>query len=244
MQHLKCTSTFKIFELHAEFVKYAWQFVKASILTLFHCLQKIPPPIHNIILKLLEDLGPDLPDITPCRFLQHAIICDYLTKRFLGIHTPMLMDLHASLANWEHIHAYINQAVQTFYPHGTGWKGNCYKYHQIILTGIFEAVGLIHFKATQDKKLSPEDIYIWFSEEIHLGLPSHKEDDPEQSEDPLRIIVCLTKECSCHLLEAQYLQSDIGFYEFELGGLDLDSHTSITFLYSKTHLWILTWPST
>ena len=118
------------------------------------------------------------------------------------------------------------------------------KYHQIIMTKIFKTVGLMHFKAIQDKKLSPEDIYIWFAEEIHLGLPLYKEDNPEWSEEPLRIIVHMTKESSCCLLEAQYLQSGIGFYEFELGGLDLDLHTSITFLYSKTHLWILTWPST
>ena len=34
------------------------------------------------------------------------------------------------------------------------------KYHQIIMTKIFKTVGLMHFKAIQDKKLSPEDIYI------------------------------------------------------------------------------------
>ena len=80
------------------------------------------------------------------------------------------------------------------------------KYHQIfILTGILKTVGLLHFKATQDEKLFPEDIYIWFAKEIHIGLPSHEEDDPERSEEPLRIIVCMTKESSHHLLDAQYL---------------------------------------
>ena len=48
------------------------------------------------------------------------ITCDYLMKRFLGIHAPILVYLHVSLANQEHIRAYIKQAVQTFYPHGTG----------------------------------------------------------------------------------------------------------------------------
>ena len=49
----------------------------------------------------------------------------------------------------------------------------------------------------------------------------------------------MTKESSHCLLDAQYLQSNIGFkriigfYEFELRGLDLDSHTSITFLLAK-----------
>lgn len=94
-------------------------------------------------------------------------------------------------------------------------------------------VGLLHFKATQDEKLSPENVYIRVAEEINIGLPSHEEDDLERSEEPLRIIICMTKESSKRLLDAQYLQSDIGFkrivgfYEFELGGLEFDSHTSI-----------------
>ena len=75
----------------------------------------------------------------------------------------------------------------------------------------------MHFKATQDEKLSPEDIYIWFAEEIHLGLPSHKEDNPEWSEEPLRIIVCMTKESSRHLLEAQYLQVTLDSMNLSLG---------------------------
>lgn len=65
-----------------------------------------------------------------------------------------------------------------------------------------------------------------------MVLPSHEEDDPERRDEPLRLIICMTKESSARLLEAQYLQSDIGFkriigfYEFELGGLDWDSRTS------------------
>ena len=57
-------------------------------------------------------------------------------------------------------------------------------------------IGLLHFKATQDEKTSPEDIYIRFAEEIHIGIPSHEEDEPERSEEPLRIIICMTKESS------------------------------------------------
>ena len=130
MQHLKCTSTFKIFEPHAEFHEVCPKLLAVCEGEHSHFVPlptKIPPPICDIILKLVGDLGPDLPDITPRRFLWHTITCDYLMKRFPGIHAPMLMDLHASLANWEHICAYIKQAVQTFYPHGTGWKGNCYE---------------------------------------------------------------------------------------------------------------------
>ena len=130
MQHLECTSTFKIFEPHAKFCEVCPKILAVCEGEHSHFVPlptKTPPPICDIILKLLEDLGPDLPDIIPHRFLQHAITCDYLMKRFLGIHAPMLMDLHASLANQEHICAYIKQAVQTFYLYGTGWKGNCYK---------------------------------------------------------------------------------------------------------------------
>ena len=130
MQHLECVSTFKIFEPHAEFRELCPKILVVCEGMHSHFIPlptKTPPPIRDIILKLLEDLGPDLPDITPRRFLRHAITRDYLTKRFPGIHAPMLVDLHVSLANREHIRAYIKQAVRTFYPHGTGWKGNCYE---------------------------------------------------------------------------------------------------------------------
>ena len=99
MQHLECMSTFKIFKPHAEFHEVCPKILVVCEGEHSHFVPlptKTPPPICDIILKLLEDLGPDLPDITPCRF---AITCDYLTKRFPGIHAPMLMDLHASLAN-------------------------------------------------------------------------------------------------------------------------------------------------
>lgn len=85
---------------------------------------KTPPPVRNIIMQLLEDLGPDLPDITPRGFLRHPIARSYLQKRFPDLHAPTLADLHVSLANREHIRSYIVQAVREFYPHGTGWKGD------------------------------------------------------------------------------------------------------------------------
>ena len=65
-----------------------------------------------------------------------------------------------------------------------------------------------------------------------MGIPLHEEDEPERSEEPLSIIICMTKESSRWLLDAQYLLSDIGFkriidfYEFELMGHYFDSHTS------------------
>lgn len=127
MEHLECTSTFKVFEPHAEYREVCPKILVVCEGEHSHFVPlptKTPPPIRDTIMKLLEDLGPDLPDITPRRFLRHSIIRDYLAKKFPNIHTPTLADLHVSLANREHVRAYIKQAVQEFYPHGTGWKGN------------------------------------------------------------------------------------------------------------------------
>lgn len=66
------------------------------------------------------------------------------------------------------------------------------------------------------------------------GMCAHEEDELEldNSGEALKIVVCMSRESSQRLLDAQYLQSDIGFkrvigfHEFELGGLDWESCTS------------------
>ena len=65
---------------------------------------------------------------------------------------------------------------------------------------------------------------------------THEEDEPvlvgERDSDGVQIIICMTQEGSKHLLNAQYLQSDMafkrimGFYEFELAAVDRISNTS------------------
>ena len=80
MQHLECVSTFKIFEPHAEFHEVCPKILVVCEGMYSHFIPlptKTPPPIRDIILKLLEDLGPDLPDITPHRFLQYYMWLPY-----------------------------------------------------------------------------------------------------------------------------------------------------------------------
>ncbi|KAF7969704.1 hypothetical protein HWV62_26160 [Athelia sp. TMB] len=102
-------------------------------------------------------------------------------------------------------------------------------------------IGLRNLKDEQDKSLPPEKHYIRTIEEISLdGMPVHEEDefDYEMLADlrrTLRLIVCMTPAQSRRLSRAQYIQSDIafkrvaGFLEFEIGGLDNNSQTAVTY---------------
>jgi hypothetical protein len=100
-------------------------------------------------------------------------------------------------------------------------------------------IGAVQLKKTQDDSLPIEMHYI---RKIILmadsELITHEEDDSEpglaedDSDDAVRIIICMTQEGSKRLLGAQYLQSDmafkriVGFYEFELAAVDRISNTS------------------
>ena len=64
----------------------------------------------------------------------------------------------------------------------------------------------------------------------------HEEDEPGPeglgNANGVRIVICMTREGSQRLLQAQYLQSDmafkrvVGFHEFELAAIDRISNTS------------------
>jgi hypothetical protein len=79
-----------------------------------------------------------------------------------------------------------------------------------------------------------------------LGSIIHEEDDTNRASDPIRIIICMSKDSSKRLLDAQFLQSDIGFkrivgfQEFELGGRDHGSRTgvSVHLLLSVQYLYL------
>ena len=72
------------------------------------------------------------------------------------------------------------------------------------------------------------------------NLSAHEEDDSDESGDPLRIVICMSKESSRRLLHAQYLQSDIafkrvsGFLEFEIGGSNQNANIGGSFLFVFT----------
>lgn len=100
------------------------------------------------------------------------------------------------------------------------------------------APGLLDLKRRQDSELPRNEAYIRFAAEVpELEGIIHDEDELDEIRDPIRIIICMSKEGSQHLLGAQFLQSDIGFkrvigfHEFELGGRDPKSRTSTYHLY-------------
>ncbi|KAJ6567673.1 hypothetical protein DFH09DRAFT_1314192 [Mycena vulgaris] len=181
--------------------------------------EKTPRPVHNQILKLLEQLREDLPDMTPQRFLRHSIVKAFLHNHFPDISCPTLSTLHSSLANRSHISSYITRAKKENFPEGTDWDGIC------------------HLKRKQDEALPEEEHYIRaileFNDEM---LPIHDEDDPPGSEKKTRIIICMAREGSERLQKnGAYIQSDIGFKrivgfdEFEMASMDRDANTSVIF---------------
>ena len=98
----------------------------------------------------------------------------------------------------------------------------------------YHILGLLHMKKRQDEELPVNEVYIRYAAKLHSSLNDviHNEDEVADTKTPIYIIVCMSKESSQRLLDAQFVQSDIGFkcivgfQEFELGGRDFTSRTS------------------
>ena len=84
---------------------------------------KTPSAIRAEILELIHALENDLPDLTPRRFLRHPSVKIFLKQRLPKISNPMLLDLHPSLANRDHLRGYIKLVQDKIFPQGTGWDG-------------------------------------------------------------------------------------------------------------------------
>ncbi|KAJ6491498.1 hypothetical protein DFH09DRAFT_1105027 [Mycena vulgaris] len=182
--------------------------------------ERTPPKVRAEIFKLLENVGEDLPDMTPRAFLRHPTVQAYLKSKFPQNQNPTLSRLHSSLANRSHLNAYIQQAKITHFPKGTDWKG------------------VLHRKQVQDEQIDPSHHYIRTILDLDDdSLTEHEEDEPaiQTNNKRTRIIICMSPEGSRWLLRAQYLQSDIGFkrivgfLEFELACMDRDTNTSVIF---------------
>jgi len=102
--------------------------------------------------------------------------------------------------------------------------------------------GVVRLKEIQDESQPTEAHYI--RRIIFMtGYSSHEEDEPrpEGDVDGVRIVICMTREGSQRLLQAQYLQSDmafkrvVGFHEFELATIDRISNTSKPICCSVNH---------
>ncbi|KAE9409612.1 hypothetical protein BT96DRAFT_984669 [Gymnopus androsaceus JB14] len=184
---------------------------------------KTPRLVKLELNMLFEKLEVDLADMTPRKFMRHPILQSYLSTRYPMLRNPILSDLHISLSNCSHLNVYIERAKKAHFPEGTGWEG------------------LLHIKRQQDRLLEPTDQYLCVMLEIPDTEVDQDEDDVPGDQalsseaKPLRIVICMTSAASKRLVDAQYLQSDIGFkrivgfYEFEIASLDRHSNTSFTF---------------
>lgn len=126
--HVECKSKFRVYEPWEEFRRECPKIMVVCSGQHDHPLPlptKTPPSIRSELLKLLKSLEHDLPDLTPRRFLRHPAVCAYIHSRLPDIVNPQLSDLHSSLANRDHLRAYITQAQAQCYPKGTGWAGQC-----------------------------------------------------------------------------------------------------------------------
>jgi len=75
------------------------------------------------------------------------------------------------------------------------------------------------------------------------NVPTHKDDLATDGNNNCnaQIVICMTSEGSQHLLNAQYIQSDMafkhvmGYYEFELAAIDWIINTSMLLSFSMSH---------
>ena len=237
MKHLSCNVKFRVYEPLGE----SRSDCPYILVTIFgnhpHPIplpQKTPPIVRQDIMRLLESVGKDLPDLTPRRFLHRPILKEYLQNKFPNAQPPpTLSDIHASLANHNHLGIYIESAKKIHFPVGTGWEGTFDNYHWAMLLCLTLS-GLMLLKKAQDKSLPVQSHYI--RRMIHLtNLPVYDEDDPVTDSDSsdVNIVICMTNEGSWCLQEAQYIQSDmafkrvVDFFEFEMATVDRINNTSM-----------------
>lgn len=100
---------------------------------------------------------------------------------------------------------------------------------------ISKCSGIKHTKQQQqDEQMDPNDHHIRRVIGIAAdSMEGHESDDPPTGKaNTVRIMICMSKEGSERLINAQYPQSDIafkrvaGYYEFELASVDRDANTS------------------
>lgn len=252
LTHLSCKSTFRCFEPLEPYRRACPRVLVVCQGAHTHPIPlpiKTPPAIRAEVIELLETLDQDLPDITPRRFIRHPVVFAYLRKHLPTLTHPTLADLHISLANREHLKAFINQVQLQRYPHETGWKGALYILSNTLVVSN-KVVGLIHLKEIQDERLPPHSRYIRHIEEIPAhNICTYEEDDldavdPRDNVKPIRIVICMDGAASHRLALAQFLQSDIafkwvtGFFEFEIGGLDRGTNIGASCISNVTTAFI------
>ncbi|KAJ7757604.1 hypothetical protein B0H16DRAFT_1457764 [Mycena metata] len=127
MERLECCVKFRVIEPLEEYRAACPYVLITSLGHHTHPIPlptKTPPAIRSRIFQLLEELGDDIPDITPRRFLRHPILKAFLATEFRHTPQPTLSHLHISLANRSRIKAYIKQIKEIHCPEGTGWEAH------------------------------------------------------------------------------------------------------------------------
>ncbi|EAU88652.2 hypothetical protein CC1G_01025 [Coprinopsis cinerea okayama7 len=233
LEQLECKCTFRVYEPTEEFRSECPWILVVSKGVHHHpipILSKTPPALVDEIMGLLHSLVEDLADMTPRRFLRHTTVQAYLKNALSHIQNPCLSDLHPSFANRDHLRSYILRAQNTIFPHRTGWEG------------------LLHIKESEESRNNCEP-YIRYMLDFPgpnsllplLGLAPDEvkngdgDIDLEDEGLPLRIVICMSRASSRRLLKARSVQMDIsfkrvsGFLEFEMGGFDDATKTSVVF---------------
>lgn len=256
MMHLSCRSKLQVYE---PFPAYRASCPYILLVCSEEHSHPIPLPtstpahIRQIVFDLLEEVGQDLADMTPRRFLRHTIVQAGLCRLLPLIAYPRLTDLHISLANREHLRFLSPRREIESIRAGLDGKVRTI---QLPVTCADFCEGLAHLKQIQDEqaKLDSHRIYVRYVAELSESeLRVFYTDDNEWnapglqgSTERFRVVICMSKDQSNRLAKAQYLQSDIafkrvsGWKEFELGGYDHESRMCKCSLYcyctSKPHL--------
>ncbi|KAJ7590350.1 hypothetical protein C8J56DRAFT_1048512 [Mycena floridula] len=126
MQRQTCNSKFTVFKPHE------WYHAQCPrILIVCKGPHSHPPPLPTktpallraSIMNLLYSFDEALSDLTPHRLLRSPASQLFLATQVPHIKEPTFIDLHPSLANFDHLGSYIHHAQEYMYPEGTGWKG-------------------------------------------------------------------------------------------------------------------------
>lgn len=125
LQRLPCTSTLTIYE---PLLAHRSECSKVLIVCSGVHTHPIPIPARTLsaistkLVKFLMELE-DLPNLTPRRLLGSDATKFLLRKELPHLQNPTFPDLHPSLGNLDHLQVYIQYAILSVYPHGTGWEG-------------------------------------------------------------------------------------------------------------------------
>lgn len=153
MIQLKCKSKFRVYQPTEEYREQCSQILLVCSGEHPHPIplpSKTPSFIRTELDDLIRSLDYDIPDLTTRRFLRHPTTVAFLKKRVPDIQEPMLSDLHPSLANRDHVKAFIQKIQDEMYPHGTGWDGRpTFPGSLLVANCSFNYTGLLHLKAVK-----------------------------------------------------------------------------------------------